>query len=194
MELARSPAEGFMAAIVTAAAFRRAALEHAEVLVRSAALEHAEREEARERGQAEHQSRLPTGELRCRPHQVLDGLPADVSRKLLHALGRTASEARELRSVRIEVSGGATHGPRQMARQIGAARHLHVQKAFGLWLASDASEAAASFAWLPACCAASVTFEMASPALARMSCATPDAVGWVPGRDEDVELLEEEGY
>jgi hypothetical protein len=36
---------------------------------------------------------------------------------------------------------------------------------------------------------------MASPALARMSCVTPDAVDWVSGRDDgDVELLEEEGY
>src|SRR5262245_64949757 len=112
MELARSPAEGFLAAIVAAAAFRRAALEHAEVLVRRTALEHAEREEARERGQAEHQGRLPTGELRCRPHQVLDSLPADVARKLLDTLGRTASEAREVRRVRYGVRCGGQHRPR----------------------------------------------------------------------------------
>jgi hypothetical protein len=50
------------------------------------------------------------------------------------------------------------------------------------------------FAWLLACCAASVIFEIASPALARMSCATPDAVDWFSGRDDgDVELFEGEG-
>jgi hypothetical protein len=65
------------------------------------------------------------------------------------------------------------------------------KKPLAFWLASDASEAAASFAWLPACCAASLTFEMASPALARMSCATPDAVDWFSVRDEwDIELLD----
>src|SRR5215468_7779357 len=74
MELARSPAEGFMAAIVES------------VRVRRTALENAEREEARERGQAEHEGRLPTGVIRCRSNQVLDSLPSDVSRKLLHAL------------------------------------------------------------------------------------------------------------
>src|SRR5262245_34891172 len=131
MELARSPAEGFMAAIAEAAAFGRVALEHAEVF-RRAALEHAEREETRERCQGEHAGRLPTGELRCRSHQILYGLPADVARELLHALGRTASEARELRSVRVEAVGGATHGPRDVAGQVGAARDLHIQEAFGL--------------------------------------------------------------
>ena len=120
------------AAIAKTVSFRRAALEHAEFPARRAALEHAEREEARERGQAEDESGLPTGELRRRSYQVLDGLTADVSRKLLHALGRTASEARELRSVLVQAIGGGTHGPRHMAGQIGATRDLHVQKAFGL--------------------------------------------------------------
>src|SRR4029077_8077913 len=70
-----------------------------------------------------------------------------------------------------------------------------LRKPLAFWLARGARETAASFAWLPACCAASVTFEMASPALARMSCATPDAVGWFSGRDDgDVELLGEDGY
>src|SRR5262249_46989686 len=120
MELSRSLAEGFTAAIVEPAAAPRGASEHAE------------RKEARERGQAENEGRLPPREVRRRPYQVLDGLAAHVSRKLFHALGRAASEARELRSVRVEALGGATHGPRDMARQIGAARDLHVQKAFGL--------------------------------------------------------------
>jgi hypothetical protein len=76
-----------MAVIVTAAPFPRTALEHAE------------REEARERGQAKDEGGLPTGQLRCCSYQVLDGLAPDIPRKLLHALGRTASETRELRSV-----------------------------------------------------------------------------------------------
>jgi hypothetical protein len=40
-----------------------------------------------------------------------------------------------------------------------------------------------------------VTFDMASPVLARMSCATSDAVDWFFGRDDGVvELLEEERF
>src|SRR5262245_31146017 len=131
MELARSPAEGFMAAIAEAAAFRRVVPEHAEFL-RRGALEHAEREEARERGQPEHERRLPPREVRRRPDQVLDGLAADVARKLLHPFGRAARDTRELRSVRVEAVGGATHRLRHMARQVGATRDLHVQEALGL--------------------------------------------------------------
>jgi hypothetical protein len=96
MELSRSAAEGFRAAVVAkAASFRRVILVHAEFPGRrAAALEHAEREEACEGSQAENEGRLPTGELRRGSYQVLHGLAAEVSRKLLHALGRTASEAR----------------------------------------------------------------------------------------------------
>jgi hypothetical protein len=45
--------------------------------------------ETGERGEAEHQGRLPTGEIRSRLYQVFDRLLVQVSGEVLSAFGRT---------------------------------------------------------------------------------------------------------
>src|SRR4029453_9372896 len=64
------------------------------------------------------------------------------------------------------------------------------RKPLAFWLASDASEDAACFAWLPACCATSAIFEAASPALARISWDPPTPADETLDGVEDDEVEE----
>jgi hypothetical protein len=59
------------------------------------------------------------------------------------------------------------------------------------WVASAAIDDAVCFAWLPACCATSVSFATASSAFARMPCEAGSAAGdWLARADAGAELVE----
>jgi hypothetical protein len=69
------------------------------------------------------------------------------------------------------------------------------RKPLAFWRASAASEEAACFAWLPACCATSAILEAASPALARISWDPPTPAGeTLDGAEDDAELPEREEF
>src|SRR4029453_2772884 len=112
------------------------ALGHRVVLRRAfgwSALEHAEREEAGKRRQAKHQRGLLAGEIGRRPDEVLDRLVAQILRELPRTVRRTAHEASELRSVLIEILGGAVRGLHDMIDHVGAGGNLHVEKTLRLF-------------------------------------------------------------
>src|SRR4029453_7317007 len=70
---------------------------------RRTALEQAERKEAGQRGEAEHQRGLLAGEIRGRPYEVLDGLSAQILREVLRAVRHTANEPRKLWGLPFEI-------------------------------------------------------------------------------------------
>ncbi len=92
------------------------------------AFKNAEQQEASERSQAEHQRRLLAAEIRCGAPDILDRLVAHVARKPLHALGRSAHQAGELRRVLLELVGGAAHGVGDMAGEIGPGGDLRIEE------------------------------------------------------------------
>src|SRR5512132_2238157 len=116
MELSRAALEALGPAVLFRRFFRRTALEHAE------------REEAGEAGEAEHQRGLLAGEIRSRSYEILDGPSAQILRELLRAVRHAANETGELWSVSFEILRGHTCGVHNVADHIGAGSDLHIEK------------------------------------------------------------------
>jgi hypothetical protein len=120
MELSRAALEALGPAVLFRRFFRRTALEHAE------------REEAGEAGEAEHQRGLLAGEIRSRSYEILDGPSAQILRELLRAVRHAANESGEFWSVSFEILRGHTCGVHNVADHIGAGSDLHIEKTLRL--------------------------------------------------------------
>jgi hypothetical protein len=96
---------------------------------RRIALEHPEEEKTGKRRKAEDKGRLPAREIRCRTHEILDRLLAHVPGEPVHFVGRASNQAGQLRSVLIEIVGGAFDRLGNVAREVGSDSDLLIQKA-----------------------------------------------------------------
>ena len=154
-------------------------------------LEHPEQQEAGERREAEHEGGLLAGEVRCGAPEILDRLIAQVAREPFHAVRRPTHEAGDLRRIGCELVGGAADGLGDVAGEVGADGDLRIEKALGALGGFGRLDDAVCFAWLPACCATSVSFATASSAFARMPCeAGSAACAWLARADAGAELVE----
>ena len=158
MELSR-PFEPLTAAVTIARAGWRVAL--------------AQEHEARERGQAKNQGRLPAGEIGCGAHQLFDRLSTHVFGEFLHSLCRIPYKVGELRRAVVEVVGRRADGIGDVTRQVGAGRHLLIQEAF-CPLIGVGRERRGGLLGLAAALLCDVSELTASPALARTPCSDPD--------------------